>query len=155
MMANTTTRVVLIRHGQSAAQATHSRADRRANDMLDCPITRAGAKQAEGVDYVRRFGRPDLIVVSPLTRALQTACIIFKSVEGIPILAHPACAELDQGGNMPENTRRPLAKVRRDPALTSLPLFRSVDFGLVEALEAGLGGPAARGDEEVIFNRKK
>ena len=64
--------------------------------------------------YAQSFGVPDLVVVSPLKRALQTACIIFKDMKGVPMLAHPACAELDSGNKMPENTRRPLQQVRQE-----------------------------------------
>jgi len=134
----TSKQIVLIRHGQSQAQACRGRAERKSPEMLDCPITRAGAKQAEEVKYISKFGRPELIVVSPLTRALQTACIIFKGVEGVPIVAHPACAELDSGSGMPENTRRPLAQVQRDRDLANMSLFQHVDWGLVERLEEGL-----------------
>ena len=49
MAAQTTKKVVLIRHGQSEAQACHSRAERKSEAMLDCAITRAGVKQAQEV----------------------------------------------------------------------------------------------------------
>jgi broad specificity phosphatase PhoE len=83
----------------------------------------------------------ELVVVSPLTRALQTACYIFSHAcdrEAVPsnlmhmppFICHPAVAEV---GGIPENHARPLAALCKDKDLTRLERFTAVDFSLIEA----------------------
>merc|ERR1712023_506366 len=61
--------------------------------LADAPLTFEGEGQAQALqDRVQTLG-PELIVVSPLTRALQTADLAFKDLQDVPRLAHPSARE--------------------------------------------------------------
>jgi broad specificity phosphatase PhoE len=72
----------------------------------------------------------ELVVVSPLTRALQTACHIFSAGVPPPFICHPAVAEI---GGIPENNARPLSALCKDSDLNRLQPFASIDFSLLGA----------------------
>lgn len=133
--------------GHSRAQGV-PRAQRKTTVYLDAKLSRQGHGQARDIARQLASGggagdasspsalwqalrAVELVVVSPLTRALQTACCIFQHV-AVPIVCHPAVAEI---GKIPENQARSLKMLRRDKDLSALPRFHSVDFSLIEALE--------------------
>ncbi len=66
-----------IRHGQSTFNIIHQRG---LPDPLhwDAPLTELGFQQAEGVRALVRGVPYELIVTSPLTRAIQTTLAVFK-----------------------------------------------------------------------------
>ena len=70
-------KIYLMRHAHSEAQDCKRKGISRDDDsLLDCHITKFGefqAKTAWAEDDL-----PDLVVVSPLTRAIQTALIAFE-----------------------------------------------------------------------------
>ena len=76
-------RMYLIRHGESKGQRASSRQARRTDEKLvDCGLTRNGMEQAkfipqlmalEGVDPIQ------LVVTSPLTRAIHTTLLAFPT----------------------------------------------------------------------------
>lgn len=59
--------VILLRHGQTAYNA-----DNRYTGTLDIPLSEQGRAALRIADFV-----PDVVYVSPLLRARQTACILF------------------------------------------------------------------------------
>lgn len=61
-------------------------------DFLDCSITEKGVKQCKKARIVADHIKPDIILVSPLERTLQTCHHIFGG-RGIPIVAEPVLAE--------------------------------------------------------------
>ena len=143
--------VYLLRHGESEAQV-HSRVTSeysRTRDpaLKDCALTRRGVDQAKRagsslVEYLDTSidGEPlDLIVVSPLTRALQTALLMCKGARGelddVPIIVLPAIAE---AGNIMENHRRTADELRCDRKLTMFPRFESFDFSLLDAADRAI-----------------
>ncbi|HKX24589.1 MAG TPA: histidine phosphatase family protein [Candidatus Saccharimonadales bacterium] len=66
----------LLRHGQSEANAQHIVAGSH-----DSPLSPIGVAQAEYAgDTAKRYLKFDLIVSSPMSRALQTAHIIAKQI---------------------------------------------------------------------------
>lgn len=77
---------VMIRHGESTAQVAGGSL-RRSAAYLDAPLSPDGENQARSLAQLRPV--PDLIVVSPLTRALQTACLACESFGDVPILCLP------------------------------------------------------------------
>lgn len=88
-------RVLLVRHAQSEANATGL-------DIADAPLTDTGRQQASAwCGRVASFG-VEIVLTSPLRRAVQTACLAFKG-EAVPIefcrAAREAC--WDQKYNQP------------------------------------------------------
>jgi len=74
--------------------------------------------------------KPELVVVSTLTRALQTACLVFKKFKDLKIIATPIVCEL---GKIPENTPRSIEELKKDYNLQMLPGFDRIDFSNVSA----------------------
>lgn len=107
-------RLYLIRHGQSEGQvAKRMGLDRQRDQRLrDASLTPEGVRQAQQlVEYQFDQGHPELVVSSPLTRALHTAILGFPDPEQ-RILIHYDLAEV--GSRVPENTPRPIQKVLKD-----------------------------------------
>mmetsp|Transcript_6893 Transcript_6893/g.20295 ORF Transcript_6893/g.20295 Transcript_6893/m.20295 type:complete len:207 (-) Transcript_6893:22-642(-) len=127
--------VTFLRHGQSQGNVAKSLGMDRKRDerLVDCGLTKLGAQQAAHVaDNMAEA--PELIVASPLARALATA-LLLKT--GAPMVVHPGVREI--GSRIPENRTRPVAALKRDGALAALPGFDDVDFALVEDLRDGDG----------------
>ena len=90
--------LVFIRHGQ----AKHN-VDWRALDEKDPPLTEAGIKQVEDLramilnEFPRYFDDVELVIVSPLRRALKTMMILFgnrgNGIYGKAIMVEPIAAE--------------------------------------------------------------
>eukprot|EP00040_Diaphanoeca_grandis_P011090 m.56763 g.56763 ORF g.56763 m.56763 type:complete len:250 (+) comp22289_c0_seq1:195-944(+) len=120
--------IVLVRHGESEAQAAKSNGISRTDPSLrDCSITRKGRKQAE--DFCKQWGsapQPDLIVVSPLKRALETSFLCFPGDE-IKRVMHPSIAEV--GSKIPENMPRSVKALDRDRDLLHFPAWQTIDKG--------------------------
>ena len=85
-------RVTFIRHGQSEGNAARSRGIKRTDPrLLDCGLTRKGVGEATAAGADRRV-EPDLVVVSPLTRALAT-CLHLRFAAA-PIVCYPGIKEI-------------------------------------------------------------
>ena len=103
-----------FRHGESIANVAERRAiqiDKARGDgrnterkqqetdssFADAPLTATGIQQAEARcdDISGWHTRPTLIVVSPLTRALQTAAHVFADdiANGVPVVVRPELRE--------------------------------------------------------------
>ena len=107
-------RLYLIRHGQSQGQvAKRLGMDRQRDQQLrDADLTNEGVLQAQQIsNYNFGEGEPELVVSSPLTRALHTAILGFPN-PGQRILIHYDLAEV--GSRVPENTPRPIHQVLKD-----------------------------------------
>ncbi|MEU6593235.1 histidine phosphatase family protein [Streptomyces sp. NPDC046881] len=72
-------RLFMVRHGESTCNSVHRIAGQR-----DAPLTFLGRIQAEKVAKGHRGRRFDRVYVSPLTRAHETADIIFGLADGHP-----------------------------------------------------------------------
>jgi len=107
-------RVILVRHGESMGQAARSKGWDRQTDrrLLDCRLTFKGVSQALAL---RKLLQPkdvdsiQLVVCSPLTRALETALLAFPEKS---MLVGYDMREL--GTKVPENTPRPISQVLSD-----------------------------------------
>ncbi|WP_017539247.1 histidine phosphatase family protein [Nocardiopsis halophila] len=111
-MTDSTT-VHLLRHGQSAFNAIY---DRTGRDPLivDPELTPLGVSQAaEAAAGVRRLA-PDLVVTSPLTRALQTALGAAGGL-GVPIVVEALHRE--HLGNTCDIGRPPRTLAKEFPSL--------------------------------------
>jgi broad specificity phosphatase PhoE len=118
--------IYMIRHGESLGQKA-TRSVRSSDPSLrDCALSRRGQEQAQQLRrYFAEEGMPkiQLVLCSPLTRAIQTASLAFgrgdtllnddAAVEGPPkIMIHYHLREL--GSNIPENQPRSMKQVKRD-----------------------------------------
>ncbi len=126
-----TVSVCLIRHGQSLAQGTPKQ-ERRMEKYLDCACSPRGIAQAHALPghIVLNGGLEgiELVISSPLKRALTTALLGFRDrrsvvirsrmsqsihiltdLDQVPIVVHPGVREL--GTDIPENQARSLQDI--------------------------------------------
>ena len=102
--------VYLVRHGESLAQTAKARGvDRKHPSLRDCGITERGRQQAAALQLP---SVPDLVVSSPLTRAIQTARIAFPHAT---IVLHAGATE--RGRGVPENLPRPVHELDLDDGI--------------------------------------
>jgi phosphohistidine phosphatase SixA len=101
--------VYLIRHGQSEGQAARKqKRDQHDLDLTDCGLTSTDRNQAKQIPNLLGDVTIDLVVSSPLTRALNTAVLGFPNHD---MMVHYEVREL--GSRIPENTPRPMKKVMK------------------------------------------
>lgn len=88
-------RVLLLRHGESEANAT-------GRDVADAPLTDRGRAQAAAwKGAVGRFGA-DVVLVSPLRRAIETALLAFDGLEvHVELCRHAREMWWDEKANWP------------------------------------------------------
>jgi len=99
-------------------------------EIRDSPLTELGRLQCqEQRTNVQTLGlKPELVIVSPLHRALLTAQLTFQDAimsdenGGVPFVAHSACRE--ELGILTCNWRRPLSETKQE--------FPLVDFSLLQ-----------------------
>lgn len=115
-----------MRHGESESNIA-------AKDMLDPLLTAQGIVQATNwQEHIRRFG-VDLVLVSPLRRAVQTACFVFGREE-VPLLLCRHAREM--GWLAQENTISSTPETLRD-LLDGLPRggeMQGIDDALHESI---------------------
>src|SRR5579875_530127 len=83
--------MILLRHGQSEFNQ-HFNATRRDPGIHDPALTPLGRSQAEAAALALRAEQIGRIVVSPYTRALQTAAPI-AALLGVPVVVNPVVRE--------------------------------------------------------------
>jgi len=83
--------MILLRHGQSEFNL-HFTATRRDPGIKDPPLTPLGRAQAEAASVALQHERVGRVVVSPYTRALETAVPIARAL-GVPIVINPIVRE--------------------------------------------------------------
>ena len=99
-------RCYFVRHGE----ATHNVAPRPwGPELVDAPLTDVGRAQAETLQAITRRVEQDIevVIVSPLTRAIQTALIGFSTLAergDFPFIAMEECRERF-GKNLPDKRR--------------------------------------------------
>ena len=106
----------------------------RRPEIVDSPLTETGKKQCEQQRDIASKLAPEVMIVSPLLRAIQTAKLSFVDYvapidhgtsatttdNSIPWIAHEGCRE--ELGWLTCNKRRPLSKIKIDfPELQFLP----------------------------------
>eukprot|EP00339_Tiarina_fusa_P002435 CAMPEP_0117008790 /NCGR_PEP_ID=MMETSP0472-20121206/8173_1 /TAXON_ID=693140 ORGANISM="Tiarina fusus, Strain LIS" /NCGR_SAMPLE_ID=MMETSP0472 /ASSEMBLY_ACC=CAM_ASM_000603 /LENGTH=290 /DNA_ID=CAMNT_0004710917 /DNA_START=192 /DNA_END=1064 /DNA_ORIENTATION=- len=86
------------------------------SEIIDPPLTETGKEQCEGQREKASVLNPELMIVSPLLRAIQTTAEItfedFKDKSSIPWIAHEGCRE--ELGVLVCNKRRPLSAIKKD-----------------------------------------
>jgi len=133
-------RILLLRHGESEANASKY-------DVKDPNLTRLGTMQARSWhNCIADFGA-DVVLVSPLRRAVQTACHAFR-YEQVPLILCRFAREVGWGCG--ENTIS-LDTASMEQMLSDLPRGDDVQ-GIGEALHVAPDDPA---DERVCLQRLK
>ncbi|CAM9357353.1 unnamed protein product [Chrysoparadoxa australica] len=123
--------VYFIRHGQSFANLKSMRERESDQALRDSVLTRAGAKQAENLQKVVEKWDVQMVLTSPMTRCIQTACITFAKQSKVPLIAWPLLTECHP--QYPECQGRLKEELLEDPRLTDLERFKDV------ALENAIG----------------
>jgi probable phosphoglycerate mutase len=90
--AQTSTNIILIRHGETAWNA-----ERRLQGHLDIPLNAEGERQARLLAEALAPGRIDLLVSSDLQRARQTAQAV-ATLRGLPLQIEAGLRERCYGG---------------------------------------------------------
>jgi broad specificity phosphatase PhoE len=131
--------IFLIRHGQSLGQVAKYKIRQTDVALTDCGLTGLGREQASNIRELLKNEEPiQLVVTSPLTRAMHTTCLAFGGDEvmmdtedtedietrpppslPLPILCHYHLREV--GSMIPENIPRPMAQVLRDLRTAGVP----------------------------------
>mmetsp|Transcript_19742 Transcript_19742/g.29932 ORF Transcript_19742/g.29932 Transcript_19742/m.29932 type:complete len:275 (-) Transcript_19742:111-935(-) len=104
----------LIRHGESLGQTAKRRGLNRKTDpsLLDAGLSPTGMRQAGKLAKDKRLQEDvELVISSPLTRALHTAVLGFGQSR-CDIVVHYDLCEL--GSRVPENTARKMQHVLKD-----------------------------------------
>jgi broad specificity phosphatase PhoE len=83
--------MILLRHGQSEFNL-HFTATRRDPGIIDPRLTPLGHEQAEAAAVALRDEGIKRIIVSPYTRALQTAAPVARAL-GVPVFVNPIVRE--------------------------------------------------------------
>ncbi|CAE7227941.1 unnamed protein product, partial [Symbiodinium necroappetens] len=85
-------RLRLVRHGESQYNVYYAEHHRDPGDFWDAALTPKGEEQAKLLRS--RFEKlPEMIVSSPLTRAIQTALLAVPDGTGRRVVANPLCSE--------------------------------------------------------------
>ena len=94
------------------------------SEIIDSPLTELGREQCRSQKDLASRLSPEVIIVSPLCRAISTALITFGTFRGrVPFIAHDGCRE--ELGLLKCNKRRILSETILD--------YPDVDFSLVLA----------------------
>ena len=94
------------------------------SEIVDSPLTELGREQCRSQKDLASRLSPEVIIVSPLCRAINTALITFGTFRGrVPFIAHDGCRE--ELGLLKCNKRKCLSETILD--------YPDVDFSLVAA----------------------
>jgi len=102
-------------------------------EIQDSPLTHLGRTEATSRQSQASLLKPQVVIVSPLHRAIQTALISFNyhHKNGVPFVAHEGCRE--QLGLLVCNKALPLSQTKVD--------FPTVDFSSI-----------SQGDEDTLWS---
>jgi broad specificity phosphatase PhoE len=114
--------IYYVRHGQSVAQEQRKTLGKNHVSLISAGLSKTGCWQAKQLQNHDCIVTAQLVVVSPLIRALQTAAIS-ASKQTIPIICHPL---LRERGNWSENT-----PVKLSDMMGNVPGVASADFSLL------------------------
>lgn len=115
--------VWFVRHGQSEANIHTPGRSQLDPSLTDSPLSGKGVLQAQALQSIVRKWNPQIIISSPLTRAMQTCCLAFER-EIQPIVAWPLVTEFYP--EYPETKGRLVEDLRQDTRLTGLKRFGDV-----------------------------
>ncbi len=120
--------IYFIRHGQSESNIAREAADPEVNThprFTDAKLTERGIRQASALQDIVSTWDVQLVVVSPLTRALQTACHAFHKTS-VPMRADPLVTEYYS--HLIECKGREKPEILKEERLRQLRRFSDVCF---------------------------
>lgn len=130
-------KLYIVRHGQCEWNALH-----KVCGSTDSPLTEKGrAQAAETAALVAEMTKDepiDLIIASPLSRALDTGKAIQAACGGVPLITDDRIREIDFGDNEGRDTRDPDFQAekrvfpRRHPGGESMLGFTHRIYGFLE-----------------------
>lgn len=149
-----------MRHGESTANVAkqiakardeaegtnkYEHAVQKNKQLIDAPLTDNGKEQAQATsELVASWPeKPTLIVASPMTRAIQTAAIIFEDVlasGAAKLVIRPELREF--GGTLQENRGSTLEQLLKSPHLKALARWEDVKKALSPSKSPGIGSDA-------------
>jgi glucosyl-3-phosphoglycerate phosphatase len=119
-------KIYFIRHGQSESNIARMAKDPKVDTdirFLDAKLSDHGKKQAAALNTLVDSWGVELVITSPLTRAIQTACLAFGQTQ-LPIRADPLVTEYF--AHLVECQGREVDHIRNESHLLSLPKFNDV-----------------------------
>lgn len=91
-------------------------------EFLDPPLTNLGMQQCRSQRELCASLSPELVIVSPMLRCIQTAKLSFRDhVTTVPWVSHEGCRE--ELGLLVGNKRRPIVEIRED--------YPEIDFSAI------------------------
>uniref|UniRef100_A0A6U5YYN4 Histidine phosphatase family protein n=1 Tax=Guillardia theta TaxID=55529 RepID=A0A6U5YYN4_GUITH len=120
--------ILLIRHGLSVANTQKDvffgSCDER---FIDAGLSPVGRRQAEALSPVLEAFKPDLILSSPMRRAIQTCMLALEgSPSSPPIVLHPTAMECAGEGH--ENEGRVVEQISQDVEFQCFAHWRKVNL---------------------------
>ncbi len=83
------------------------------SEIVDSPLTEKGKQQCRNQRKLAATLKPEVVIVSPLLRAIQTAKLSFADYsDNVPWMAHEGCRE--ETGYLVCNKRRKLSEIQAD-----------------------------------------
>ena len=115
-------RIFLIRHGYSLHNQLYPKMGMSAfydNEVIDSPLLNKGRDEAQELRnkesiYQYMTSKVELVLVSPLVRALETASIIFKD-SNIPIVCHEFLREYPNGKQICNQRSEIVSRIKEYP----------------------------------------
>ena len=115
-------RIFLIRHGYSLHNQLYPKMGMSAfydNEVIDSPLLKKGRDEAQELRnkesiYQYMTTKVELVLVSPLVRALETASIIFKD-SNIPIVCQEFLREFPNGKQMCNQRSEIVSRIKEYP----------------------------------------
>eukprot|EP01124_Arcella_intermedia_P026448 TRINITY_DN4970_c0_g1_i1.p1 TRINITY_DN4970_c0_g1~~TRINITY_DN4970_c0_g1_i1.p1 ORF type:complete len:175 (-),score=43.87 TRINITY_DN4970_c0_g1_i1:8-532(-) len=142
-------RVLLVRHGQGYHNVLDSFGKKQLH-LADPSLTPKGEGEAREAFSKWKDFKFDVMYVSPLRRALQTAHLATQQLPTsqfpCPLVAHEDASEMNE--RSPCNHRRPLGELREEFPLVDWPLLE--ENGPTPGLEA-----CKTHQEEIVLVRKR
>ena len=120
------------------------------DQLLDSKLTPRGQKQALSLQPKVAKWNPQIVLSSPLSRALQTACLAFEK-EVLPIVAWPLLTEFYP--EYPECQGRLKEQIETDPEMQKLKRWRDVHLDNVVGKWWSIAGDLERLDEFLAWLR--
>jgi broad specificity phosphatase PhoE len=114
--------IYYLRHGKSVAQEQRKTLGKHHLSLISAGLSNTGCLQARELQTHKCILEAELVVVSPLIRALQSA-VISTSKQNVPIICHPLLREM---GSWAENTPLQISDM-----IANVPKIASADFSLL------------------------
>eukprot|EP00122_Pirum_gemmata_P021497 Pgem_evm2s20025 len=121
----------------------------------DAALTPKGVSQARAIEQYTKLWGIELLVSSPLTRAIMTACNAFEfsAHSDVPYIALPQVMEFFPG--LVENLGRTTDELKNDVKLNELKRFKDMDHTLITENWWECCGDSSRIEQFSVFLRHR